>query len=133
MPEDGVDLQPQTKMLNQQEILRLASMFVDAGVDKIRLTGGEVRHKTYLVWTSYGGIYAKRGTLLTLFKTIGACPPHATGWRAFHEYECTSNVALFPVVAIWRFLVVSYSRRFRVVVMQVQKISVTTIHIPCRS
>lgn len=42
MPEDGVDLQPQSKMINQQEILRLASMFVDAGVDKIRLTGGEV-------------------------------------------------------------------------------------------
>ncbi|CBJ29460.1 conserved unknown protein [Ectocarpus siliculosus] len=41
MPEDGVDLQPQSKMINQQEILRLASMFVDAGVDKIRLTGGE--------------------------------------------------------------------------------------------
>lgn len=46
MPEDGVDLQPQTKMLNQQEILRLASMFVDAGVDKIRLTGGEVRYSS---------------------------------------------------------------------------------------
>lgn len=42
MPEDGVDLQPQTKMLTQQEIVRLASMFVEAGVDKIRLTGGEV-------------------------------------------------------------------------------------------
>lgn len=94
MPEDGVDLQPQTKMLNQQEILRLASMFVDAGVDKIRLTGGEVRH-TYLVCTSYGGIYAKRGMLLTVLETIGACLPHATGWRAFHEYECTSCVALF--------------------------------------
>lgn len=43
MPEDGVDLQPQSKMLNQEEILRLARMFVAAGVDKIRLTGGEVR------------------------------------------------------------------------------------------
>lgn len=42
MPEDGVDLQPETKMINQQEILRLARMFVEAGVDKIRLTGGEV-------------------------------------------------------------------------------------------
>ncbi|CAM9159213.1 unnamed protein product [Ascophyllum nodosum] len=41
MPEDGVDLQPKEKMLTQQEILRLAGMFVDAGVDKIRLTGGE--------------------------------------------------------------------------------------------
>lgn len=46
MPEDGVDLQPQSKMLNQQEILRLASMFVDAGVDKIRLTGGEVSYSS---------------------------------------------------------------------------------------
>lgn len=42
MPEDGVDLQPQSKMLTADEILRLASMFVHAGVDKIRLTGGEV-------------------------------------------------------------------------------------------
>ncbi|CAM9155376.1 unnamed protein product [Sphacelaria rigidula] len=41
MPEDGVDLQPQSKMLSQDEIVRLASMFVRAGVDKIRLTGGE--------------------------------------------------------------------------------------------
>lgn len=59
MPEDGVDLQPQTKMLNQQEILRLASMFVDAGVDKIRLTGGEVRH-------------AKRNKLVTRLKALEA-------------------------------------------------------------
>lgn len=49
MPEDGVDLQPQTKMINQQEILRLARMFVEAGVDKIRLTGGEVG-SVYLRW-----------------------------------------------------------------------------------
>lgn len=42
MPEGGVDLQPQSKMLTQDEIIRLSSMFVQAGVDKIRLTGGEV-------------------------------------------------------------------------------------------
>lgn len=42
MPEDGVNLQPQSKMLSTGEILRLATMFVGAGVDKIRLTGGEV-------------------------------------------------------------------------------------------
>lgn len=42
MPEDGVDLQPQSKMLSTEEILRLAAMFVRSGVDKIRLTGGEV-------------------------------------------------------------------------------------------
>ncbi|CAM9326602.1 unnamed protein product [Discosporangium mesarthrocarpum] len=41
MPESGIDLQPQTKMLTRDEIVRLATMFVHAGVDKIRLTGGE--------------------------------------------------------------------------------------------
>lgn len=45
MPEDGVDLQPSHMMLTQQEILRLGSMFVRAGVDKIRLTGGEVSNR----------------------------------------------------------------------------------------
>lgn len=79
MPEDGVDLQPQTKMLNQQEILRLASMFVDAGVDKIRLTGGEVRHSSYS--------YSKWDMLPTRLKTFSTRSPHVTGWRACHEYE----------------------------------------------
>ncbi|CAM9129802.1 unnamed protein product [Choristocarpus tenellus] len=41
MPEAGVDLQAQNKMLTTEEIVRLGAMFVHAGVDKIRLTGGE--------------------------------------------------------------------------------------------
>jgi molybdenum cofactor biosynthesis protein A len=41
MPEDGVPLQPQSHLLSNDEIMRLASWFVQNGVTKIRLTGGE--------------------------------------------------------------------------------------------
>lgn len=41
MPEDGVPVQPQSHLLTNDEILQLASWFVDQGVDKVRLTGGE--------------------------------------------------------------------------------------------
>ncbi|GBG83060.1 hypothetical protein CBR_g36677 [Chara braunii] len=41
MPEEGVELTPSPELLTTEEIVRLASIFVDAGVNKIRLTGGE--------------------------------------------------------------------------------------------
>ncbi len=41
MPEEGIDLQPNDKILTKDEIVRVARLFVDAGVDKIRFTGGE--------------------------------------------------------------------------------------------
>ena len=41
MPEDGVNLTPSTRLLSTEEMLRLARVFVGAGVTKIRLTGGE--------------------------------------------------------------------------------------------
>lgn len=41
MPEEGVELTPGGKLLTSPEVLRLARLFVEAGVDKIRLTGGE--------------------------------------------------------------------------------------------
>jgi len=41
MPSDGVDLTPSERLLTVDETLRLARVFVGAGVDKIRLTGGE--------------------------------------------------------------------------------------------
>jgi len=41
MPADGVDLSPASRLLTAEETLRLARLFVGAGVDKIRLTGGE--------------------------------------------------------------------------------------------
>ena len=41
MPPEGVELSPKHEMLTTEEILRLANLFVDLGVTKIRLTGGE--------------------------------------------------------------------------------------------
>lgn len=41
MPAEGVDLQPDEKLLTTEEIIRIADLFVSQGVDKIRLTGGE--------------------------------------------------------------------------------------------
>ncbi|XP_060570592.1 molybdenum cofactor biosynthesis protein 1-like [Ruditapes philippinarum] len=41
MPEEGVDLTPKEKLLSTEEILRLSEMFVQEGITKIRLTGGE--------------------------------------------------------------------------------------------
>ncbi|XP_074560208.1 GTP 3',8-cyclase, mitochondrial-like [Curcuma longa] len=41
MPAEGVKLTPNAELLSHDEIIRLASLFVTSGVDKIRLTGGE--------------------------------------------------------------------------------------------
>jgi GTP 3',8-cyclase len=41
MPEEGVSLSPKHHILTATEIYRLASLFVEQGIKKIRLTGGE--------------------------------------------------------------------------------------------
>ncbi len=41
MPEQGVPLTPEGKLLTREEIGRLAKMFVQSGIKKVRLTGGE--------------------------------------------------------------------------------------------
>ncbi|SPO34904.1 related to molybdenum cofactor biosynthesis protein 1 B [Pseudozyma flocculosa] len=41
MPEEGVPLTPKDHLLSTDEVQRIASLFVDQGVNKIRLTGGE--------------------------------------------------------------------------------------------
>jgi len=41
MPSEGIELSPDGKLLTNDEMLRLATLFVKAGVTKIRLTGGE--------------------------------------------------------------------------------------------
>lgn len=41
MPAEGVDLTLKSKLLTTDEILRLAELFVQQGINKIRLTGGE--------------------------------------------------------------------------------------------
>ena len=42
MPEQGVDLTSKENLLSRVELSKIIDLFVKAGVDKIRLTGGEV-------------------------------------------------------------------------------------------
>ncbi|CCM03755.1 uncharacterized protein FIBRA_05901 [Fibroporia radiculosa] len=41
MPSEGVELSPRDHILTDDEVIRLAKLFVKSGVTKIRLTGGE--------------------------------------------------------------------------------------------
>lgn len=41
MPEEGVKLSEKSKLLTSHEVVYLSRLFVDEGVRKIRLTGGE--------------------------------------------------------------------------------------------
>jgi len=38
MPEEGVDLTPNEKILSSEEIIKVAKLFVEAGITKIRFT-----------------------------------------------------------------------------------------------
>lgn len=49
MPAEGVPLTRKDNLLTTDEILRIASLFVDGGVRKIRLTGGEPLLRTDIV------------------------------------------------------------------------------------
>lgn len=49
MPENGVPLTPNDKLLTTDEILSLARLFVSQGVTKIRLTGGEPTIRSDLI------------------------------------------------------------------------------------
>ncbi|MCC7301293.1 MAG: GTP 3',8-cyclase MoaA [Bacteroidia bacterium] len=41
MPEEGIPLRPKAQFMTRDEVLKIASVFVESGVKKIRLTGGE--------------------------------------------------------------------------------------------
>ena len=41
MPNEEVDVTPHSQLMHKDEIIALASKFVELGVTKIRLTGGE--------------------------------------------------------------------------------------------
>ncbi|MAT90278.1 MAG: GTP 3',8-cyclase MoaA [Flavobacteriaceae bacterium] len=41
MPQEGVPLTPSKHLMNAEELFQIASLFVEEGVTKIRLTGGE--------------------------------------------------------------------------------------------
>ncbi len=67
MPAEGIPLTPKDHMLTTPEIVRLARLFVEAGVDKIRLTGGEplVRKDVEAVVEQIGALPRLRALALT--------------------------------------------------------------------
>ncbi|KAJ9063084.1 hypothetical protein DSO57_1004013 [Entomophthora muscae] len=58
MPEEGVPLSPKEDILTTPEILKLATLFVNQGVTKIRLTGGEptIRPDLFELMTGLSGL-----------------------------------------------------------------------------
>ena len=67
MPAEGIDLTPRDGLMTTDEIVRLARIFVAAGVDKIRLTGGEplVRKDAEDVADALGALPGLRALALT--------------------------------------------------------------------
>ncbi|CAD0003013.1 GTP 3',8-cyclase MoaA [Flavobacterium chungangense] len=58
MPADGIALSPKASLMTAEEIFAIAQTFVESGVDKIRLTGGEP-----LLRKDFPEIVAKLSTL----------------------------------------------------------------------
>ncbi len=72
MPAEGIDFAHREDILSYEEIVRLAKIFADLGVDKVRLTGGEpfVRKDIAVLLRSLSDVFAKvhittNATLLT--------------------------------------------------------------------
>ncbi len=67
MPEEGLDWTPQDRLLTAPEIIRLARLFVNQGVTKIRLTGGEplLRADIVEIAQALGGISGLRTLAIT--------------------------------------------------------------------
>lgn len=65
MPAEGVDLTQKSKLLTTDEILRLAELFVQQGINKVRLTGGEPTvHKDLLHIVSKFSLFGMQGLSL---------------------------------------------------------------------
>ena len=67
MPAQGVPLKPKAEMLTFEEIFRLARIFVEMGVEKIRITGGEplVRKNVETLIELLGGLPIKTLAMTT--------------------------------------------------------------------
>lgn len=58
MPEEGIQLRDKSEFMSQEELFFIAQKFVDLGIKKIRLTGGEP-----LIKKNFRGIIEDLSTL----------------------------------------------------------------------
>ena len=67
MPEDGLDWTPDAQLLTDDEIVRLVRLFVEAGITKLRLTGGEplLRSGVEALATRLGALPGLRALAMT--------------------------------------------------------------------
>ncbi|MBU3713340.1 MAG: GTP 3',8-cyclase MoaA [Ferruginibacter sp.] len=88
MPEDDYDFTPPARLMQKDEIIHLTKLFVDLGVNKIRLTGGEP-----LMRKDAGEIIEAISSLpVSLFLT--------TNGTRLHEFEATIKNAGIKVINI---------------------------------
>lgn len=82
MPEDGVPLTPTPQLLTSDEVHRVLSLFVAAGVTKVRFTGGEPTIRPDLT-----SILSRAATLAPLgLSTIGMTTNGIVLARRLHDY-----------------------------------------------
>lgn len=83
MPEEGVKLTPRGQLLSTSEVLTLARLFVQEGVDKIRLTGGEplIRPDVlHIISKKQGENSLCRLFFFSIIKQLGSC------FESFHTF-----------------------------------------------
>jgi cyclic pyranopterin phosphate synthase len=90
MPAAGIPLTPKKELMNADEILEMAKIFVSQGVDKIRLTGGEP-----LVRKDFADIVKKLATLPVRLSITTNAILADRFIETFHQYGLTDiNVSL---------------------------------------
>ncbi|MDT0647534.1 GTP 3',8-cyclase MoaA [Zunongwangia sp. F260] len=90
MPAAGIPLSPKKELMNADEILKMAKIFVSQGVDKIRLTGGEP-----LVRKDFADIVKKLATLPVRLSITTNAILADRFIETFHQYGLTDiNVSL---------------------------------------
>ena len=82
MPEEGVELSPKAHLLTTSEILTLSQLFVEQGITKIKLTGGEPLLRKDLI------------EIIGLF--ISSCKDHRSVLFAF----CVPSLVLVEIISL---------------------------------
>lgn len=99
MPAEGVDLTPNSQLMSTEEVLRVARLFVSAGVDKIRLTGACLPCSAPLPGLTVS--WQDEGSLTSPTSDAATCTPALTQPSA-SPLATSVQAASPPCGATWR-------------------------------
>jgi molybdenum cofactor biosynthesis enzyme MoaA len=85
MPSEGIQLSPRSHILSDDEVLRLATLFVKSGVNKIRLTGGEPTVRKGLL--DIVGKCLAIASIVTMSTSARSIECFARIWAPKHRYH----------------------------------------------